>query len=480
MKLGELLKGVEYYSPELDPDMGISGIFTHSDNVRENGMFVAIKGLHGDGHEYIGSAIKKGAAVIVTDREPPKEEAARYIRVDSARRAWAYICHNAAGRPADHIKSIAVTGTNGKSSVTRILRSIIEASGQKCGELGTLGGGLTTPDPDTLYPALAQMVRDGCKWVVMEASSHALALDKLAPISFTGAIFTNLTLDHTDFHGSMSAYGAAKAKLFSMAGAALVNYDDPGVTALARYAECPVSSFSMKSDLADYSARSLKYGFEGFSYYFLETGNVFRIESPLVGGFQAQNSLAAAAMARMLGITREAVKRGISDVKSIDGRMMPLEIAGARFKVFIDYAHTPDALTSALSAVRTCMRQGQRLVLLFGCGGERDKTKRAPMGQIASRYADFTIITADNSRGEDTYSIIRDILGGFSPSSPHLTIADRRQAIAYAIHTARPGDVLLFCGKGHENYEIDSAGRHPFSEREEILRAAAQRSDLQT
>ncbi len=479
MKLGELLKGVEYTALTCDPETEIDGIHTHSEQVRENGMFIAIKGHHGDGHEYIDAAIEKGAAVIVTDREFPNQDRIGYIRVPSTRKAWAYIAHNSVGRPATLIKPIAVTGTNGKSSVTRILRRIIEASGEKCGELGTLGGGLTTPDPCDLYPALAEMVSGGYNWVVMEASSHALALDKLAPINFTGAIFTNLTLDHTDFHGSMSAYGAAKAKLFSQSKMALVNYDDPGMTALARYGSCPEYFYSMKDDRADFTARNVSCSFDGFSFDLLEYANIFRVASPLVGSFQAQNALAAAAMARLLGFDENAIKRGLKELTSIDGRMMPLDIKGAPFRVFIDYAHTPDALRSALGSVRKCMDAGSRLVLIFGCGGERDKTKRAPMGEIASAMADLSIITADNSRGEDTYDIIRDILAGFSPSSPHLTIADRRQAIAYAVHTARKGDVLLFCGKGHENYEIDATGSHPFSEREEILRAAAQRSDLQ-
>ncbi len=479
MKLGELLRGVEYTLCGCDTEMDIAGIHIHSDDVRENGMFIAIKGHHGDGHEYIGAAIEKGAAVIVTDRELAHPCRIGHIRVPSTRSAWAHIAHNAAGRPAERIKSIAVTGTNGKSSVTRILRCIIEASGEGCGELGTLGGGLTTPDPCDLYPALKEMADGGCGWVIMEASSHALALDKLAPINFTGAIFTNLTLDHTDFHGSMSAYGAAKARLFSQAGTALVNYDDPGMRALARYASCPVKYFSMKDDSADFTARNLKSGFDGFSFDLLEYGNIFRIASPLIGAFQAQNALAAAAMARLLGFGEEAIKQALKSLSSIDGRMMPVDVGRAGFRAFIDYAHTPHALQSALTSVRQCMEPGSRLILIFGCGGERDRTKRAPMGRIASEMADLTIITADNSRSEDTYDIIRDILAGFDPSAARLTIADRRQAIAYAVHSARRNDVLLFCGKGHETTETDSGGVRPFSERDEIQTAAAQRSDYQ-
>ncbi|MBQ3099808.1 MAG: UDP-N-acetylmuramoyl-L-alanyl-D-glutamate--2,6-diaminopimelate ligase [Clostridia bacterium] len=479
MKLGELLKDVEYTAGIFDPEKEISGIFTHSDDVRENGMFIAIKGQHGDGHEYVNAAIEKGAAVIVTDKAIPNQDRVSGIRVPTARKAWAYIEHNRAGRPAEVINSVAVTGTNGKSSVTRMLRSIIEASGQKCAEFGTLGGGLTTPDPDDLYPALSEKVKNGCKWVVMEASSHALALDKLAPMCFDGAVFTNLTLDHTDFHGSMEAYGAAKAKLFSICRSAVVNYDDEGLGSIVGYAECPVNTFSMQDDRADFTAKNPCYGFDGFSFDLLERGGLFRVNGRIAGHFQAQNALAAASAARILGFDGNAIQKGIASVTAIEGRMMPVTVDGADFHVFIDYAHTPHALESVLFSARRCMNGKGRLIVIFGCGGERDKSKRAPMGKIASRFADLSIITADNSRSEDTYDIIRDILIGFNPSSPRLTIADRRQAIAYAIHSARKDDVLLFCGKGHEDYEIDASGRHPFNEREEILRAASQRIDLQ-
>lgn len=479
MKLGELLKDVEYTADDFDPEREICGVFTHSDDVRENGMFIAIKGQHGDGHEYVNAAIEKGAAVIVTDKAIPDQAGICRIRVPTTRKAWAYIEHNRAGRPAEVINSVAVTGTNGKSSVTRILRSIIEASGQSCAEIGTLGGGLTTPDPCDLYPALSEKIKGGCKWVVMEASSHALALDKLAPMYFDGAVFTNLTLDHTDFHGSMEAYGRAKAKLFSICRSAVVNYDDAGLGAIREYANCPVRTFSMKDDGADFTAKNLRCDFDGFSFDLLERGGLFRVRGALAGIFQAQNALAAASAARMLGFDENSIQKGVASVTSIEGRMMPVRIEGADFRVFIDYAHTPHALESVLRSARCCMNGRGRLIVIFGCGGERDKIKRAPMGQAASRLADLSIITADNSRSEDTYDIIRDILVGFNPSSPHLTIADRRQAIAYAIHSARKDDVLLFCGKGHESYEIDASGRRSFDERKEILQAASQRRDLQ-
>ena len=479
MKLGELLRGVEYTAQNVDPDIEIDGVYTHSDDVRKNGMFIAIKGQHGDGHEYVNAAVEKGAAVIVTDKAIPNEDCIACIRVPTTRKAWAYIEHNRAGRPSQNIKTVAVTGTNGKSSVTRLLRSIIEASGAKCGEVGTLGGGLTTPDPCDLYPMLSRMVNEGCEWVVMEASSHALALDKLAPICFDGAIFTNLTLDHTDFHGSMAAYGQAKSKLFSQCRTAVVNLCDSGISSIAKNTHRPILYFGLDDDSADYTAKNLHCSFEGFSFDLLEYTNIFRIKSPLVGAFQAENALAAASMARELGFGEESIQRGIAAVKTIEGRMMPVEIKNAGFRVFIDYAHTPHALETVLRSARRCMNGKGRLIAIFGCGGERDKTKRAPMGAAASRLADLTIITSDNNRSEDAYDIIRDILIGFDPSAPRLTIADRRQAIAYALHSAKDGDVLVFCGKGHENYQTDAYGRHFFDEKEEILRAASQRRDLQ-
>lgn len=478
MKLGELLIGVEYTAQNADFGIEIGGVYTHSDDVRENGMFIAIKGKNGDGHEYINAAIEKGAAVIVTDNAIPDRCRIACIRVPATRKAWAQIEHNRAGSPAKFIKTVAVTGTNGKSSVTRLLRSIIEASGAECGEVGTLGGGLTTPDPCDLYPMLSRMVNEGCEWVVMEASSHALALDKLAPILFDGAVFTNLTLDHTDFHGSMTAYAQAKAKLFSRCRSAVANLDDEGIRSIVKNAGCPVYGFGVERDHADYTAKNLHCSFEGFGFDFLEYGNIFRIRSPLVGAFQAENALAAASMARVLGFGADCIQKGIASVKNIEGRMMPVDIKNADFRVFIDYAHTPHALRSVLQSARRCMNGKGRLIVIFGCGGDRDKSKRAPMGEVASRLADLTIITSDNSRSEDTYDIIRDILVGFRPSSPHLTIADRRQAIAYALHSARESDVLVFCGKGHENYQTDALGSHFFDEKEEILRAASQRRDL--
>lgn len=475
MKLGTILEDVEILElAGVDPDTEISGIAAHSKKVRNGNVFICLKGKNGNGREYIGEALNCGAAVIVTEEEPPGE-CSRYIRVPSTRSFWAAAENAAAGRPADKLKVVAVTGTNGKSSVTRMLRSIVEADGRKCGEIGTLTGTMTTPDPDVLYPALAKMAADGCEYVVMEASSHALALDKLYPIRFAGAVFTNLTLDHTDFHGSMEAYGAAKAKLFAMCDMALVCRDDPGMTALSDAKKEGRYFYSTSDPDADFFARNVRCTTGGFKYELCEKDGGFKISSPLIGAFHAQNSLAAAGMARLLGFQRGAVKRGISALNTIDGRMMPVEVKGPKLKAFIDYAHTPDALRAACVSLRGCMSRGERLTVIFGCGGDRDKSKRPLMGAVAAEYADRAIITADNSRSEDTYEIIKQIISGMPENSRHLTIADRHAAIAYAVRTASANDVLLFCGKGHEKYEITAEGAHPFDEAEDIRRAAASR-----
>ena len=458
MKLGKLLEGAAILAAKgTDPETEISGISTHSKKVKKGDLFICIKGKNGNGHEYIGDALKRGAAVIVTEMEP-LSDCDRYIRVPSTRSFWASAENAAAGRPIDKLKTVAVTGTNGKSSVVRMLRSIIEAGGFRCGEIGTLTGTMTTPDPDVLYPLLAQMAADGCGYAVMEASSHALALDKLSPMRFAGAVFTNLTLDHTDFHGGMEAYGAAKAKLFGLCEKALVCLDDPGMAALSEAKKENRYFYSSKSDGADFSAHGLKCTTGGFAYDLYEKDGRFRIASPLVGAFHAQNSLAAAGMARLLGFDAGAVRRGIAAVKTIDGRMMPVVVSGSRLKAYIDYAHTPDALRAACVSLRECMSPDERLTVVFGCGGDRDKSKRPIMGAIAAEYADRTIVTADNSRTEDVYEIIRQIVGGMPPDARSLAIADRRQAIAYAVKTAAPNDVLLFCGKGHEKYEIKADG----------------------
>lgn len=474
MKLGKLIQQTDCLcAVGIDPDLDVGKIRINSEQVENGDVFICIKGRHGNGHEHIGAALNKGAAVIVTEEEAP-QICARYIRVRSTRSFWAAMENNAADRPCEKLKIVAVTGTNGKSSVTRLLASIIRAGGKRCGEIGTLVAKMTTPDPDELYPTLARLANDGCEYVVMEASSHALALDKLAPIRFDGAVFTNLTLDHTDFHGSMEAYGAAKAKLFSMCDAALVNADDVGMTSLAeRYAR-DFCTYSMQDDAATFTAHGLRCSAEGSTFDLLEYGSLFRVNTPLVGRFHAQNALAAAAMARLLGFDKQAVRAGIESVGVIEGRMMPVD-AGDDIKVFVDYAHTPDALRSACTSLRECMSAKERLTVVFGCGGERDATKRPIMGAIAAHYADMTIVTSDNSRGEDAFDIIRGILKGIPEKKPHIVIADRRQAISYAVASAKPNDVLLFCGKGHEKYEIDQNGLHSYDEAEEIRKAVKDR-----
>ena len=266
----------------------------------------------------------------------------------------------------------------------------------------------------------------------------------------------------------------AKAKLFGMCEKALVNYDDPGMTALSHGAECPKYTYSMQSDLADFTAHGVDCSKSGYRFDLLERGGLFRIRSPLCGRFHAQNALAAAAMARLMGVGREAVAKGIASVTRIPGRMEKVDLPGEPFTAYIDYAHTPDALRAACTSLRECMEPDEKLTLIFGCGGERDRSKRPVMGKIAAECADRVIITSDNSRGEDPYEIIREIVSGMPDGTDRLVIADRRQAIGYAVRGAGAKDVLLFCGKGHEKYEIDAGGKHPFDEALEIRRALYQ------
>lgn len=475
MILKDLLFGLKIIDTNLDTfDFEISKICSDSNDVIPDSVFICIAGLHRDGHDFINEAVRNGAAVIIIQEELSSISSCRYIRVENTRIALSVMWSNSQGSPADYLKIIAVTGTNGKSTTVHMLKAILEEAGHKCGLLGTLTNSLTTPDPCDLYPLLKTMVDDKTEYVVMEASSHSLALDKLAPIKFEGAIFTNLTPEHLDFHKNMEDYALAKARLFKNAKIGIFNYDDPYSTLVTADSECEKYSFSAKSCEADFCAKNIKCTLDHTDFEFLTINNIFHVSIPIAGFFNVYNAMAAITCTYLLGIDPICISKALSKFVSISGRLERVKTKSDKYSVFIDYAHTPDALENVLKTVRKCMKDNQRLVLLFGCGGDRDRTKRAPMGKIASHYADYVIITSDNCRSEEPYAIIHDILKGVDKKTPYLIIADRRRAIEYAIHSAREGDIILLCGKGHENYEINNKGRFPFNEKEIIKAAEAE------
>lgn len=491
MRLSTLLQeaGMPAHAGETDPE--ITGIASDSRRVRAGDLFVCIRGLHHDGHTHLEETAAAGAAAVVVSEGCVGKFSLPMIRVADTRSALARLWDAFWGHPAAGMRLVAVTGTNGKTSVSRMIYAILQEAGEPTGLIGTAGccsgnrplvavpedplANMTTPDPADLYRMLAEMREDGVTTVVMEATSHALALGKLTPLHFAAGIFTNLTPEHLDFHGTMENYLAAKLKLFAACDIGIVNRDDPAGHAVA--AACAGRAvLCSQRETADYTAREICFRGDAGVGYLLETPEgTFPVESPIPGRFTPENSLLAAACARELGIPTHTVQRALMRLSGIPGRMERVSLPGRLpFAVYIDYAHTPDALEKLLCTARELRRDGGRVVLLFGCGGDRDPAKRKPMGRIAAEMADFVILTSDNSRGEDPEAILREILRGMDRERPYTVIPNRAEAIAYAVETAREGDIILLAGKGHEQYEITRRGRMPFDEAA-LVRCAAER-----
>lgn len=511
MKLSELISDLDglsviingSYMPrdcDLVEKTNIENIVTDSRCAEEGSLMICIDGVRCDGNDYAADAVKGGAIALVT------EQAERLCRIcpsntiiietDNARRACSYIYDKWYGEPSKRLKFIAVTGTNGKTSVTFMLKSIFESAFIKCGLIGTVrcysdqkvltyvnhdpSAAMTTPDPEQLYALLKDMADDGVECVFLEATSHSLALEKLAPIKFEVAVFTNLTPDHLDFHKNMENYFSAKAKLFEHCRLAVINADDKYAarlkSELLASGQCRIVTCSTKYDFSDYYASDVvNRGVNGCEYKLITRAMLMNIQCRIPGSFTVMNSLEASAVAIEVGISSVAVHDALAALSGIDGRMESVPLCpGANFSVFIDYAHTPDALENLLLTVRGFRRKGQRIVLLFGCGGDRDKSKRAVMGDIAARLADKIVITSDNCRTESSRQIINDILNGVGQNVSYTVIPDRKCAIEYAIKEAKCGDIILLAGKGHETYEITASGKKPFDEKE-IASAAAVR-----
>lgn len=463
-----------------------AGIATDSKRIVENGIFICVKGSHYDGHDFVSEAVNAGARVIVAEKVRNEcVGGAALLYVENTRRAAALLYNLWFGDPASKMRFIGVTGTNGKTSVAYMLYGIFRDAGYKAGLIGTVENisagrrlegseGMTTPDPERLYSMLAKMLRDGVELVVMEVSSHALEQSRVDAIFFDCAIFTNLTEEHLDFHKNMEDYYKAKKKLFCRAKSAVINIDDvAGKRIFDFLCDGGAIKKSCSRKEGDFCANDVKSGL-GITEYLLvrerDKCNALRVMLPLSGEFQVMNSLEAIATAELFGIDATDACVSLERNGGISGRLEC--IATGDLNVLIDYAHTPDALERTLRSVRAFMPRDSRLLLLFGCGGDRDKSKRKIMGQIASRLADFTVVTSDNSRSESPQEIIKDILKGINKEKEFVVIESRRDAIiAVILQYARQGDTVLLAGKGHETYEIDGKGMHPFDERE-IVRLA--------
>ncbi len=454
-----------------------------SRDVKPRDLFVAVSGLKQDGHAYVESAARRGALAAVVERFVPEADLPQ-IKVRDPRRALAILAGEETGHPSRELTLAGVTGTNGKTTTAHLIRAIFEEAGMKAGLIGTVGyefdgrhesAAHTTPEA----PDLLRMLRDwrarGAKAVAMEVSSHALMLERTYGLAFDVGVFTNLTQDHLDFHGTLEAYRDAKARLFRSESrgdrtkrfSGAINVDDPAGVWLKAHADCPVLGFGISSS-ADVRAEDVLLRPDGTSFRIVHRGETTEVSLRLRGAFNAMNALAAFAAGTALGLSRTAILAGIEKVASVPGRLEPVD-AGQPFQVLVDYAHTPDALERALEAVRAF--RPARVLCVFGCGGDRDKGKRPLMGAVAARLADQVILTSDNPRSEDPLTILREIESGVRGTTNVRTIADRALAIAAAIDASAAGDALLIAGKGHETYQIVGQKTLPFDDRE-VARAA--------
>jgi UDP-N-acetylmuramoyl-L-alanyl-D-glutamate--2,6-diaminopimelate ligase len=462
----------------------VESIAYDSRRVQRNGLFVALRGEKADGHEFIDSAIEKGASVIVTEREEQHPRVTCLV-VENTRAALAELSANFYGHPAWKLKLAAVTGTNGKTTTTFLIKHICEKAGLRCGLIGTVRYEIgerilpairTTPESLDLQELLAQIVNAGCRAAAMEVSSHALAQDRTRGLEWNVAVFTNLTQDHLDFHGTMESYFDSKAKLFARLGSqekkrkpvAIVNIDDRYGEQLLKKIEQHVAVVTYgRSVLADFRASNYRVEFSGSSYQLDAHGKSYLVRVPLIGGFNVANSVAALAAANAMGISLRDAVLSLGKSPQVPGRL-ELVPAKRQFQVFVDYAHTPDALQNVLKTLREL--EPHRLIVVFGCGGNRDREKRPLMGEIVDRHADYAIVTSDNPRKEDPDAIIVEIEKGFR-SSRYEKMVDRTQAIDRAITLAQPRDFVLIAGKGHENYQEFADHTVPFDDIQVARRA---------
>jgi len=459
-----------------EPDLEVADVTHDSRRCGPGSLFVAIPGLATDGNRFVEAARKKGA-VAVCSEEPPSGEGA-WVRVEDARAALATLSAAILGDPARSLELVGVTGTNGKTTTTYLLDSALRAAGQTVGLVGTVeyrvGNRVaeavrTTPESSDLQALLREMVDAGCRRAVVEVSSHSLALKRVHGLEFAVAVFTNLTRDHLDYHGDMDAYFAAKKLLFTdhlrADGRAVLNLDDERTPDLARASRGKVWTYSLADPRADVLAEDVRLSLEGTRFRARTPVGVLEVETPLLGAFNVQNALAALGAGLALGLPPDAVQRGIATLRGVPGRMERVD-AGQDFTVLVDYAHTDDALKNLLETVRGL--GPRRVITVFGCGGDRDRTKRPLMGAVAARLSDVVVVTSDNPRSEPPEAILEEIRRGIPPSraADTLVIPDRRDAIAKALEMGREGVVVVIAGKGHEPYQVLRDRTVPFDDRQ--------------
>ena len=474
MKLKELLSGVQIIKTSVDYNMEVDQVCYDSRKVTPGSLFVAVTGYVTDGNRYIPMALEKGACVIVTAVEPA--ENIPYVLVESDRLALAQIGANFYGHPAEKMKLIGVTGTNGKTSSTLLLKHIIEATQKaKVGLIGTMEimigdeavpAERTTPESLDLQRLFAQMYEAGCAYAIMEVSSHAIALDRVGGVTFDVAAFTNLTEDHLDFHKTMENYCDTKSILFSRSKKAVANCDDAWFGRIIKNCSCDVLTTAVTNE-ASLRAQNVQLQADGITFEANAADKTVKVKLPIPGKFTVYNAMTALGCAMQLGISLEAAAVALTTAKGVKGRVEVVPTPGKPYTVLIDYAHTPDGLENVLSSVRGFCKG--RLIAVFGCGGDRDPIKRPIMGEIGVRLADWAIITSDNPRTEEPMAIIRDIVKGIPAEKKNYEIIENRvSSIRHAMDIAEKNDIIVLAGKGHETYQEICGVKHHLDEREVI------------
>ncbi len=474
MKLSEVLKGINVKNAYADVD--VAEVTSDSRLVDKGYLFVCIKGASFDGHSVAAEMIEKGAAAVVCDHDLGLDN---QVIVDDTRASYSPICSNFFGNPADSLKLIGLTGTNGKTTTTFLIKQILENVGKKVGLIGTVQNMVgdevypahfTTPDPHELQSLFRKMVDASCEYCVMEVSSQALAQGRVAGLRFHIAAFSNLTQDHLDYHKTWENYFNSKKMLFEACDIAVTNVDDKYGLEIVSGLPCKVVTYAVDNINSDFTAHNVQFSSNGVRYE-LVGDQIGRVKCPIPGRFSVYNSLCAASVALSLGIEFNDVLLAISQSQGVKGRIEVVP-TDTDYTVIIDYAHSPDGLENIITSLKE-IAEG-RVVTVFGCGGDRDRTKRPKMGKIAADLSDFCVVTSDNPRSENPSMIIEDILEGMKDTkTPYTVVESRRDAIEWAMTNAQPKDIILLAGKGHETYQILPTGTIHFDEREVVAEVLA-------
>lgn len=490
IKFSELLKSSSIKNAEIKDDFEVMGLAYDSRKVQKGFVFFAIIGYEDDGNKYILDALEKGAGAVITERIEGNEYAAklengnrrRIYEAADIRKTMADMSREFYGDPAGKMKVIGITGTNGKTTCTFLMRAVLERAGHKTGLIGTIsymsggekkGSSLTTPDSIEIFAMLREMLDNGMEYCVMEVSSIALELKRVYGLDFAAAVFTNLSSEHLDLHSNMENYYKAKKILFdglSEGSTAVSNIDDDYGESIVSDTKAEKVFYSIRSD-SDFKAEDIKMGIEGLEFKAVTKKGDFTMKSGLTGRFNVSNILAVMATANALRINMEIIREAIADFRDVDGRFTRIKLPNGAFAI-VDYSHTSDSLKNAIEAARDIVNeQGSgRVITVFGCGGNRDTTKRPVMGKFATSLSDYTFITSDNPRFEDPMAIINQILTGVQTKENYEIDANREEAIKKAIEYSKAGDLVLICGKGHETYQEIKGVKTHFDDKEMVAK----------